>query len=398
MGKLQEAETLYAAGDLLGSIRAIRAHLEQIPNDVQAWHRLSLLEEQVGHARLAGLAHHRCLVLAPNLAVAYIYAGSWIAESGNTEAAAAAFSIAFDLQPERFWSTGQSNMSGETRRRIESGSRLFTSFLAAQQESHGQESLAIANAEWVRVNAANPVVDINTEDAVPGFKPELFLVNGIRKKAYYDPSEFSWQKTILQAQEEIRSELNYVREKRQLSQISRPYLSKDSIKGGPLTSLAGSNSWSAIDLFRDGSSHADLLDFFPKTLKVLEKLPTYGLNDTPYEAFFSLLGAHQEIAPHYGQSNHSLTVHLNIESPSGAYLKVNGEQREWCSNELIVFDDSFIHSAHNPSSENRTILLFSIWHPDLNQQDREAVQRSFELRGKWLNERQNLIFDALPSL
>ena len=111
------------------------------------------------------------------------------------------------------------------------------------------------------------------------------------------------------------------------------------------------------------------------------------MGDNPFEVFFSLLKPGQHITPHFGQSNHSLTVHLPIIVPEGGYLTVAGQKVVWQKGKTIVFDDSFEHEAINPSNEDRVVLIFSIWHPELSKAEQQDILSSFSARATWLNNR-----------
>ena len=52
-----------------------------------------------------------------------------------------------------------------------------------------------------------------------------------------------------------------------------------------------------------------------------------------------------------------------------------------------MFDDSFIHEAENTSEQDRVVLIFSVWHPDLTLDEQTAIQQSFNARQTWLDER-----------
>jgi aspartyl/asparaginyl beta-hydroxylase (cupin superfamily) len=125
----------------------------------------------------------------------------------------------------------------------------------------------------------------------------------------------------------------------------------------------------------------------PKTVELLNNIPLYKLNDNPYEVFFSLLKAGQHITPHFGLSNHSLTVHLPIVVPLGGYLRVSDTESYWKEGKLVIFDDSFEHEAFNPSDEDRIVLIFSVWHPDLTLDEQKDITNSFNTRQKWLENR-----------
>ena len=95
----------------------------------------------------------------------------------------------------------------------------------------------------------------------------------------------------------------------------------------------------------------------------------------------------QHITPHYGLSNHSLTVHLPMITPPDCELVVDGEVRHWEQGRAIAFDDTFLHEAINRSDRDRIVLIFSVWHPDLSDAERKAIQRSFNTRQHWLDQR-----------
>jgi aspartyl/asparaginyl beta-hydroxylase (cupin superfamily) len=154
--------------------------------------------------------------------------------------------------------------------------------------------------------------------------------------------------------------------------------------GSAFTELVGSLNWTALDLFIDGHANTALTPFFPETLAALAQAPLYGLEERPFEVFFSLLRPGQHIKPHYGLSNHSLTVHLPLVIPKESWLRVGGEKRRWKQGELTVFDDTFLHEACNESEDERIVLIFSIWHPELSEAERDAIRRSFRARQRWL--------------
>jgi aspartyl/asparaginyl beta-hydroxylase (cupin superfamily) len=79
-------------------------------------------------------------------------------------------------------------------------------------------------------------------------------------------------------------------------------------------------------------------------------------------------------------------VHLGIDIPGGELIVAN-EQYRWKDAEIVVFDDSFLHSAKNNSDKVRVVLLFSIWHPDLNSEEILAIKRAFTHRQSWLEQR-----------
>jgi aspartyl/asparaginyl beta-hydroxylase (cupin superfamily) len=64
-----------------------------------------------------------------------------------------------------------------------------------------------------------------------------------------------------------------------------------------------------------------------------------------------------------------------VPQPSG--FRVGNETRAWEAGKLLVFDDSIEHEAWNDSAEDRVVLIFDIWRPELSEADRRAVTAIF---------------------
>lgn len=66
-----------------------------------------------------------------------------------------------------------------------------------------------------------------------------------------------------------------------------------------------------------------------------------------------------------------------------AWMEVAGEKRNWEAGRAFVFDPSFLHRTHNPTSGERVILNVDIWHPELMEVERTAIRRVCELVEQW---------------
>ena len=51
----------------------------------------------------------------------------------------------------------------------------------------------------------------------------------------------------------------------------------------------------------------------------------------------------------------------SLITPKGAWIEVNGEQKEWEPGKMFVFDDMIRHSAYNGSDEERVILMVDFY-------------------------------------
>lgn len=79
------------------------------------------------------------------------------------------------------------------------------------------------------------------------------------------------------------------------------------------------------------------------------------------------------VRPHTGCCNSRLRVHFGITIPDNCGIIVDGEARTWREGQCMVFDDSFVHSVWQNSTQVRIILIVDIWHPNLDESAREAT-------------------------
>jgi len=90
-----------------------------------------------------------------------------------------------------------------------------------------------------------------------------------------------------------------------------------------------------------------------------------------------LLRAGARINPHTGTTNTRLVCHLPLIVPPGCRFRVGNEVREWEEGKLLIFDDSIEHEAWNDGREDRTILIFDIWRPELSDQEKREIDVLF---------------------
>ena len=76
---------------------------------------------------------------------------------------------------------------------------------------------------------------------------------------------------------------------------------------------------------------------------------------------YSLMMPGAEIAPHVGYTSDVLRLHLGLSVPEGdCALIVGDERREWAQGDVLLFDDTVAHSAHNKTEGPRLILLVDV--------------------------------------
>ena len=54
---------------------------------------------------------------------------------------------------------------------------------------------------------------------------------------------------------------------------------------------------------------------------------------------------------------------------------------------ILIFDDSFEHEVFHNGTGDRIILLFDIWHPEIEKEERVAIIEMFDLAKKngWIS-------------
>lgn len=108
--------------------------------------------------------------------------------------------------------------------------------------------------------------------------------------------------------------------------------------------------WSTVGLYQ-----------FGKWLPAAQQCPTARacLQSIPhlFLAGFSVLEPNCHIKPHVGYSKEVLRSHLGLICPQGAWIEVAGQRHEWQEGEVVVFDDTQLHSASNKAASPRVVLI-----------------------------------------
>lgn len=95
----------------------------------------------------------------------------------------------------------------------------------------------------------------------------------------------------------------------------------------------------------------------PLTASLVHAVP--GL----FIAGFSLLRPQCQIRPHVGYTGEVLRSHLGLICPPQAWLKVDQEVYRWQPGQVVVFDDTRLHSAGNDDRSDRVVLIVDFVRP-----------------------------------
>jgi|GEM_PF-853035 len=154
-------------------------------------------------------------------------------------------------------------------------------------------------------------------------------------------------------------------------------------------SLTGGGRWKGAFLYQvRGLRDDQICDLCPRTAAVLDSLnlcKNFGF------AMFSDLAPGSVFEAHTGSSNLRLRHHLGLVVPDdpNCIISVAGERRPWQVGKAMAFDDSYIHHVEQKADKSRAVLIVDVWHPDLNEQERETLSHPlFTQFGKGLGARE----------
>lgn len=212
-------------------------------------------------------------------------------------------------------------------------------------------------------------------------QPTVFDYPELPQVQYYDPAVFDWASEVEAAVEGVREELQALLQSRGISDF-RPYIQGDqgSVRLDSNKSLVESRDWSALFLVENGQPVPHLLDRCPRTWAAVSKAPLASIAGWGPTVMFSLLRAGARIAPHTGMFNTRLVCHLPLVVPDGCTFRVGNETGAWEQGKLLIFDDTIEHEAWNESAEDRVVLIFDIWRPELSDQERRELTALFAAR------------------
>jgi aspartyl/asparaginyl beta-hydroxylase (cupin superfamily) len=189
---------------------------------------------------------------------------------------------------------------------------------------------------------------------------------------FYERESFEWLASVEAATDSIRAELETT-----MASAERfsPYLNGDEVHLSETgEELIDSNDWGALYLWNYGTLDKQNADRVPSAIAALQRAPLPEIPGQAPMVLFSRLKPHTRIPPHNGMLNTRLICHLPIIVPENCgALRVGNEQREWEEGKALIFDDSIEHEAWNNSDEERVVLLFEVWRPELSLEERAMV-------------------------
>lgn len=204
-------------------------------------------------------------------------------------------------------------------------------------------------------------------------EPRAYFFPDLPQIQFFPRNGFPWIAAIEAATDQIRRECEQLVSKSE-SGTFVPYIQRP--EAGPFNPdapLLDSPDWTACFLWKDGQPVAANAQSCPVTLAALESAPLFRIPGRSPSILFSRLRPGGHIGAHTGFLNTRLICHLPLIIPEGCGLRVGNEVRPWVSGEALIFDDSIEHEAWNRGGEDRIVLIFDVWRPDLSAEERLLV-------------------------
>lgn len=205
-------------------------------------------------------------------------------------------------------------------------------------------------------------------------RPKVMYVPGLGTGGFLDPQSHPIVPSLQAAFPDVQAEFDQVmNDQRALV----PFMGH--ARGGALEGYVSGGdtaSWDALFFYRHGQRFDASHQRCPRTAQLLESLDLCRIDGQSPEICFSVLQPGSRIEPHFGVTNARVVVHLPLRVPPGCFLELTDVGRHvWAEGMPLVFDDTFEHSAQNPSDKPRGILLMDAWHPNLSLVEREVFSR-----------------------
>ncbi len=207
-------------------------------------------------------------------------------------------------------------------------------------------------------------------------EPRFYLFPGLPQIQFQPRETLPWLAGVEAAAAGIRTELDALLAE---PELFRPYLEPRADRPNrDAVGMMSNADWSALFLWKDGEEQPDIARRCPRTMAALADVPLCRVPGRTPSILFSKLKAGARIPPHHGLINTRLICHLPLIAPPGSRFRVGNDTRDWREGQAWAFDDTIEHEAANDSGQDRTILIFDVWKPELSEEERALVSALFQ--------------------
>ncbi len=364
-GLMAEGLAALRARDVLRGAEALRRAAASLPAALMAWPALAQAELALGHLTAAETALDQQLMIVPRDVGALLAKGQLRQRVGDDRAAVSFYTAALAEAGVKGLPRGMEGLAASAQAFMLEANTAFRRHIEAVVGS----DVSPAMEEALGLLRGTRSIDLQ--------QPSLFYYPGLPQRRFYEPSEFPWLGNVLALVPAMQAELAEVLGS-EAADTFKPYVTASTDRPAPNSPLLGDPAWGAFYFWKDGAPVAENAARCPATMAALAHAPMPRMLGRAPSALWSRLRPGTHIAPHFGMLNARLICHVPVRTAPGCTLRVGSETRTWQDGVPLIFDDSMEHEARNDGPDNRVVLLFEIWRPEVPEEDRAAIARLIE--------------------
>lgn len=365
----QTAASAFMQGDWRATRAAYQDLIASGQADGEAFARLAFACFRLDDAAEAHAAAEKALSLQGRNLRAMVVKAELLTAEGNPRAANFYNGLILDVAGE------PANVSPDLVAHVETARRARAQVQANMLNLLEDE---LKSAGWSQRGSPprfNLALDVLTGRKQPYFQqPKRFFYPELPNIQFYPREQFPWLDAIEAATEDMKRELEAVL--RDGADFA-PYLKHTPHIPSQDYALIESMDWSTAFLIKLGEE-TDVAARCPRTMEALAHAPLCRVKARSPEAMFSQLKAGAHIWPHTGVVNTRLICHVPLIVPPDCLFRVGNDTRRWEAGKAWVFDDTIEHEAKNNSDRTRVVLIFDIWRPELDEEERHLVSTLLE--------------------
>lgn len=351
--------------DMARAATLLRAAAAAIAPAQMSWPALAQAELALGNRTAAEDAIDRQLALATRDVGALLLKGYLREQGGDERAAASFYRTALNQGAISGIPQALAALARKAEAFLETVDDRFAAHLLAQVEGRVSPRMA----EAIELLTGKRQIDLQ--------RPSVFYYPGLPQRRFWEVDEFPWLQPMLDRLPAMQAELAEVLAS-ETPETFAPYVTGSKARPAPNNPLYQDPSWGAFYFWKDGAMQDEAARRCPATMAALEHAPLPRIPGRAPTVLWSRLKPGTHIAPHYGMLNTRLICHLPIRTAPECTLRVGSETRSWLPGVPLIFDDSMEHEARNAGAEERVVLLFEIWRPEIGDEDRAAISRIFQ--------------------
>jgi aspartyl/asparaginyl beta-hydroxylase (cupin superfamily) len=206
-------------------------------------------------------------------------------------------------------------------------------------------------------------------------QPRQFYFPDLPVREFYDPADFDWVPALEAQTQAIRKEAEaLLREGAHFG----AYLKGDADRPShDFHGMKDNEEWGALYLWQNGEDVPENQARCPAATAAMRQIPLVFSGKRSPNVLFSRLKPGATIPPHTGMVNTRLIGHLPLIVPDNCGFRVGGTTQLWREGKVWLFDDTIEHEAWNESAQERIILLFEVWKPELTEAEQGLITQVF---------------------